>query len=160
MSVITVLLTILPFVFLTAWYVVDNSQKQQMLDQIASSIGPYRLNIDNVSEETKSNESFIDSCTIIHDILEKQEMLDKNSAVNDFKDIHDMFVNVFIFVSLFVIAIAVFCPSLVSIYVKITILFLYLIMCAANFVYGYSRIDSKFCWLGFGLLCFAFLLFI
>ena len=145
---------------LTIWYIADKSQKQSTLDEIASKVGPYYLDTKNVSEDIMNDESYQASFVEIQDYLEKQAMRDKNSAVEYFRDIYELFKNVFIFTTIFVIAIFAFCSNFIDIKIKIITVLLYLILCIANFVYGFSSTSSRICWLFFGLMCFTLLFLI
>ena len=155
MDLLQQLMMLTPFVILCIWYLLDKSQKDYMLNKIASGIGPYHLCLDGISETTKNSDSFKEKCEIIKDSLERQEMYDKNYAVKNFTHIHDLFKNVMIFSCIFVALILFICPNYINIGIKAIIVVLYIILCTAYFVYSYASIGSKICWIIAGIMCFA-----
>lgn len=155
MNAVTLLMAA-PFCILTIWYLADKSERQNMLDEIASKVGPYHFDTTKATEEILNDKSYQYSFTMIMDYLEKKLMRDRSSAVRYFDDIHSMFKHIFIMVSILVITIYCFFQEFTDIKTTILTIVLYLLIWLANLVYGYSSKSSKIIWLFLGLLCFAF----
>lgn len=132
---ITLLFMIVPFYLLTIWYVFEKQEKTNILDRFVSDVRSCCVGEppDNIEEIVQYNVEYLNA-------------------------IYDMFKFVFKVVTT-VITIAltvafVLRPEAIDIRVKLITLFLFLTMCLANFVYGYSRNSVKIIMILIGLICF------